>query len=72
MGGGGAIQQGSRFKNVIRGSVMSNLQQSHHQTGVEVDTSAFQIAVQSAGNFMWEITTEIPRSVYFSDRYEIC
>ena len=28
-----------RLKNVIRGSVMSNLQQSHHQTGVEVDAS---------------------------------
>lgn len=27
-------------KNVIRESVMSNLQQSHHLTGVEVDASA--------------------------------
>ena len=44
---------------------MSNLQQSRHQTGVEVDTSASQIGVRSTGNFMWEITTEIPGSVYF-------
>lgn len=42
-----AIQQESSFKNVIRGGVMSNLQQSCHQTGVEVDTSVLQIAVYS-------------------------
>lgn len=30
---------GRMLKNVIRESVMSNLQQSHHHTGVEVDVS---------------------------------
>lgn len=64
--------RGSGFKNVIRGSVMSNLQRSHHQTGVEVDTSALQTVVQSSGNLMWESTSETQNELYFPDAYEIC
>lgn len=37
---GGDQQGGCCGKNVIRESAMSNLQQSHHLTGVEVDASA--------------------------------
>lgn len=39
-GVGGAINREDVGKNVIRESAMSNLQQSHHLAGVEVDASA--------------------------------
>lgn len=39
-GCGGAINREDVGKNVIRESAMSNLQQSHHLAGVEVDASA--------------------------------
>lgn len=38
-GGWRCHSTGRMLKNVIRESVMSNLQQSHHQAGVEVDAS---------------------------------
>lgn len=47
---------GRMLKNVIRESVMSNLQQSHHLTGVEVDASTSTPCTQQFSS-MWERTS---------------
>lgn len=46
---------------------MSNLRQSHHQIGVEVDasTSALQTAACPSGSSMWENASKIQRTVLF-------